>query len=165
VDGLDAHVDVDAARAAGLGEAEHPVLAQHVARAERDLAHLAPRHARRRVEVDAQLVGVVEVAAAHRPGVPVDVAQVDRPDQVRGVVGHELSGAAPGWEVHRGGLQPLRAVLGTRFWKNTSPVMPSFQRFMTVGRSRSPADRPLSGLEVVLDELELGDRRPACGGK
>ena len=27
---------------------------------------------------------------------------------------------------------------GTRFWKKASPVIPSFQRFITVGRSRSP---------------------------
>ena len=43
-----------------------------------------------RVEVDAQLVGVVEVAAADRPRVEVDVAEVRRPDQVRGVDGDEL---------------------------------------------------------------------------
>ena len=48
----------------------------------------------RRVEVDAQLVGMVEVGAPRRPRVEVDHAEVHRPDQVRGVVGDELLGAA-----------------------------------------------------------------------
>ena len=73
------------------------MLLQHLAHAERDLAHLGERHLRAGVEVDAQLVGMVEIGAAHRPGIPVDHAEVDAPDEMGGVVGHELARVSGRW--------------------------------------------------------------------
>ena len=64
------------------------MLVEHLAHAERHLAHLRERHIRDRVEIDAQLVGMIEVRAANRPGVPVDHAEVHAPHQLRGVVWH-----------------------------------------------------------------------------
>ena len=63
---------------------------------------------RHRVDVDAQLVRVIEVRAPHRVRVPVNVAERDRPQQVRGVDRHELLRLAPGRELQHRRLQPLR---------------------------------------------------------
>ena len=109
--GLDPDVDVDALRARRLRVAAQPVLGEHVAHDQRGAAHRVPADARRRVEVHAQLVGMVEVAAARRPRVEVDHAEVDRPHEVRRVVGDELLGGAAGRERDRRRLQPLRHVL------------------------------------------------------
>ena len=109
--GHDPHVDVDALGARGLRVAAQPVLGEHVADHERGPAHLVPADAGRRVEVDAQLVGRVEVGAPRRPRVEVDHAEVDRPHEVRGVVGDELLGGAPGRERDGRRLQPVRDAL------------------------------------------------------
>jgi hypothetical protein len=71
---------------------------------------------RHRVEVDAQLVGVLHVVAPRRPGVEVQAAVVGRPGDVGDVDRAHLGGAAPLGKVtvtvsiHGGRLS------GTRFW-------------------------------------------------
>ena len=89
---LDADVDVDAARAGGLGPADEADGVERLARDERDLADLVPLDAGDRVEVHAQLVGVVEVVGADRVRVEVDAAEVDDPRQLRGVADDDLLG-------------------------------------------------------------------------
>ena len=154
-----AHVDVDAARAARLREAAHPVLVEHVAHRHRDLAHGLPADALRRVEVDAQLVRMVEVVAAHRPRVPVDVVEVRRPDEVRGVDGHELRRASPGREMHGRRLQPRRRVLDALVEEEVAgdALVPALEH----GRALTQAEQHRVGdRHVVLDQFELRDRRP-----
>ena len=69
---------------------------------------------RRWVEVDAQLVGVVDVVGAHGPGVEVDAAEVDGPDDVgRLVAGTSSSAAAAAREGDTGGIDASSgAILG-----------------------------------------------------
>ena len=156
--GHDPDVDVDPLRARRLRVAAQAVVGEHVADDERGAAHDVPLDARRRVEVDAQLVGRVQVVAARRPGVEVDHAEVDRPHQVRGIVGDELLGRAPGGERHGRGLQPLRhvardALLPDRLLED------AVDEALEHGRALAQVDRHrLRRLEVVLDEVEL---RPA----
>src|SRR5204863_1086 len=71
---LEAHVDVDPARTGRLRPAAQAALLQHVAHHEGDAANLVPAHARARVEVDAQLVGVLEVLGADRMRVEIDAS-------------------------------------------------------------------------------------------
>ena len=78
---------------------------------QRDLAHVVPRHTGRGVEVDAQLVGVVDVLPPRRPWVEVDDAEVVGPHEVGGVHRAQLLGCAPGRERHRRGLQPVGDLL------------------------------------------------------
>src|SRR5215207_5764884 len=92
---LDAHVHVDALGPGGLRVAAQPVLGEHLAHDHRGAAHGIPPDAGRRVEVDAQLVGMVQIASPRGPRVEVDDAEVDRPDQVCGIVGHQLLRSAP----------------------------------------------------------------------
>ena len=89
---------MDAARARRLREADETVLLEHLARAQRRRRGPRRRAPGHRVEVDAQLVGMVEVAAANGPRVPVDHAQVHAPHEVCGVVDDELARAAPAGE-------------------------------------------------------------------
>ncbi len=105
---VDAHRDVHATRARRARIAAQAVLLQDVAHEQRDPPHRVPRRARHRIDVDAQLVRVVEVEAPDRVRVEVDVAQGDRPDEVRGVDRHELLGGVAGGKRQHRRLQPLR---------------------------------------------------------
>ncbi len=157
--GLHPHVDVDAARAGGLGEALQIVLGQDLANDHRHPADVVPRGLRRRIEVDAQLVRVVEVGAAHRPGVEVDHPEVHRPDQMGGVVGAKLAGAAAAWEVDGGGLKPLRRPLRHPLLEEelaARPVDESLQRRRPLAQVHQGR---VGGLDVVVGEVELGVAR------
>ena len=138
-----------------LGKPQQAVLVEHLAHGERHLATSAERDARPGVEVDAQLVGMVEVLAPHRPGVPVDHAQVDPPHEMRGVVGHELARVTAAGESDGGRLQPLRRSVGNALLKERlagDAVHPALHH----GRALAQAahDRLLA-LDVVVDEVDL----------
>ncbi len=64
------------------------------------------------VEVDAELVGVVEVAGADGVGVELDAAEVDDPGEAGGVVDDELFGGAAGGEGEGDGAEPGGAIGG-----------------------------------------------------
>ena len=91
---LDAHVHVHAARAARLGPPAQTDFFQQSLRLRRDAAHVVPRHARTGIEVDAQLVGVIEVGRADGVWMQLDAAEVDDPGETRGIVHDDLLGRA-----------------------------------------------------------------------
>ena len=93
---LDAHVHVHAARAAGLGPAAKPHLFEQRFHLERDAAHIVPADAGTRIEIDAQLVGMIEIAGAHRMRMQLDAAEVDDPGEPRRVVDDDLFRGAAG---------------------------------------------------------------------
>ena len=64
-----------------------------------------------RVEIDAQLVGMVDVGPSHRPRIEIEAAEVDGPQEVRHVDGAELVGPPSARELHGDGLEPLRSLL------------------------------------------------------
>ena len=154
--GRQAHVHVDAARAGGLGKAEQAVLVEHLAHAERDLAHLRERHVGLGVEIDAQLVRMVEVGAAHRPRVPVDHAEVHAPHQMRRVVGHQLARVAAAGKGDGRRLQPLGRAVGHALLKERlalHAVHPALHHRRALAQA---AHDRLGALDVVVDEIELG---------
>ena len=153
-----AHVDVDALaspRSSGsrAGRAPAGPRRDH----QRRSGAPRPRSRRPRVEIDAQLVGMVEVRAAHGVRVAVDHAEVDRPRQVRLVVGHQLLRRA----ARRGTRPSSSAATPAGSWARASARS---------GRSIDPVDEALHhrralaqvdqdgvrGGQVVLDEVELG---------
>ena len=67
---------------------------QHLLRDHRDIGDLRPLDPGHRVEVDAELVGVLEVVGADRMRVQVDAAEVDDPRELRGVAHDDLVGLA-----------------------------------------------------------------------
>ena len=144
------------------------MLLEHLAHAERDLAHLREGHARLRVEIDAQLVGAVEVLASHRPGVPVDHAEVHAPHEVGRVVGHELARVAAAREGHGRRLQPPRRAVGDALLEEGLALHAVHPALHHRGPLAQPAHHRLLALHVVLDEIELRDARRrgsrACPG-
>ena len=152
---LDAHVDVDPPRARGLREALEGVLLQHLAHDQRHLADLVEGDPRAGVEVHPQLVGVVEVRAAHRPGIPVDHPEVHAPQQVGPVVGDQLAGVAPAGEGHGGGLQPLRRALGHPLLEERLPAHAVHPPLQDGGAVAQAAHDRVLALDVVVGEVEL----------
>ena len=69
------------------------------------------------IEIDAQLVGVIEIAGAHRVRVQLDAAEVHDPGEPRRVVDDDLLGGAPRRETR---ASPCAATSGrfsgARFW-------------------------------------------------
>ena len=153
---LDPGVDVEAAGPGRLGPAGQPEVVQHRPGDQRHLEDLRPVHARHRVQVDPELVGVLQVAGPDRVRVEVDAAQVDRPGQGGGVAGDDLDGAAPGREAKlhrvdpggpgfRGPLLEERLALGA--------VHEALEHH---GPSRDTGHGPARHAEVVPDQVELG---------
>ena len=76
---LDAHVDVHAARAGRLRPADEPEVVERRAHDARDLADLRPLDAGHRIEIDAQLVGMIEIVGAHRMRMQLEAGEVRHP--------------------------------------------------------------------------------------
>ena len=111
------------------------------------------------IEIDAQLVGMIEIAGAHRVRMQLDAAEVDDPGEAGRVVDHDLLGGAPGRKGERHRPQPLRPLLGRALLverlalgavdealQHDRPIADAAQR---AGRHR----------EVVADEVELRELR------
>ena len=60
----------------------------------RDLTHLVPRHARHGIEIDAQLVGMIEIVGAHGMRMQLQAGEVGHPDERGRVSRHHLLGRA-----------------------------------------------------------------------
>ena len=63
------------------------------------------------IEVDAQLVGVIEIVRAHRVGMQLDAAEVDDPCEAGSVVDDDFLGGASRWKRERDGSQPVGTIL------------------------------------------------------
>ncbi len=152
---LDPHVDVHAARSGGLRPAAEAVLIENVAHGEGHDADVLEGDAGRRVEIDAKLVGVVEVVRAHRVRVQVDAAEVHDPEELRRVAHDDLprGAARRERELHR--LDPVGVLLRRALLVEglaLRAVDISLQDDRTPG---DPAQRAVRDREVVLREVEL----------
>ena len=105
--GLDAHIDVHPARAGRLGPAEETNPLEHRLHLRGDAADGAELHPGLRIQVHPQLVRVVHVAPADRPGVEVEAAEVCRPDDMGHVHRTQLARAPAAREGDGDRLQPL----------------------------------------------------------
>ena len=105
----DAHVDMDAARAGRLRPADQPQIVERGPDHPRHLADLRPLDARHRIEIHAQLVGMVEIVGAHRVRMQLEAGEVGHPQQRGGIARHDLVGAAAGRKAQRHHLDPRRA--------------------------------------------------------
>jgi hypothetical protein len=68
----DPRVHVDTSRAARLGPAGEAVVAEHLVSHDRHAPDLVPAHAGHGIQVDAQLVGMLQVARPHGVRVEID---------------------------------------------------------------------------------------------
>ena len=116
-------------------------------------------HARHRVEVDPQLVGVGEVVGAHRVRIEVDAAEVDRPHQAGGIVDDGLLGRGAGRVLQLGDVDEVRPLLGRPLLEDGllgDALDEPLEDHRPVPHS---AQRALGDGEVVVDQVELGDAR------
>ena len=109
---VDAHVDVHPAAARRLRPADGAELVEHLVGDVGDAPDAVPAAVGHRVEVDAPLVGPLDVGAAGVPRVQLDGRHLHRPDHV-GQLGHaQLVGVqAVAGERHPHGLQPRRGTV------------------------------------------------------
>ena len=153
---LDPGVDVEAARAGGLRPRGEPVVLQHLLGHQGDLDDLPPVDAGHRVEVDAQLVGVVEVLGQHRMRVEVDAAEVDHPGQRGGVADHHLLGRAARGVVQLRHLDPVGPARRCPLLEERLLVDALHEALEDHRPAGDPAQRAVRHREVVVDQVELG---------
>jgi hypothetical protein len=77
-----------------LGQPRSPISSRTLD-LERDAAHVVPLNAGIRIEIDAQFVGVIEIARAHRMRMQLDAAEIDDPREPGGVVDTTSSAVRP----------------------------------------------------------------------
>src|SRR6185312_6872127 len=152
---LDARVDVHPPGTGRLGQAEQPDVEQHLAGDQRHVDHLRPPDAGVGVEVDAQLVGVVEVGRVNGVRVQLETAEVDHPGQLRRVTQDDLVGRAPGRVAQLGRLDPAgpvgrRALLKTRLAVDAVDVALHRHR-----PAPGTAQRAVGHGQVVAHDVEL----------
>ena len=113
---LDAHVDVHAARARRLRPADQPEVVQRRAHHAARPRGSGPSHARHGIEIDAQLVGMVEIVRAHRVWVQLEAGEIGHPHQ-RGCIArhHFLGGPARRKAQRRRPRSSRAATRGARF--------------------------------------------------
>ena len=75
-----------------------PYLFQQALHFESDTAHIGPADAWSGIEIDAQLIGMIEIAGANRVRVQFDAAQIDDPGEPGRIVHDHFFGGAPGRE-------------------------------------------------------------------
>ena len=144
-----------AARAARLRPAAKPELLEQRLHFHGHATNVVPLHARTRIEIDAQLVGMIEIVGAHRVRMQLDAAEVDDPRQSSGVVDDELLGGAPRGKRQCDGAQPLgplvrRALLVERL--GLGAVDESLEDERPIANA---GDRARRDGQIVLHELEL----------
>ena len=156
---LDPDVDVDAARSGRLGPADEPDGLQRLADDERDLADLRPRHARDRVQVHPQFVGVVHVLGPDRVWVEVDAAEVRDPGKPRRVIDDDLVGRPAGREGQGRRPDPVGSVVRGSLLEERLPSGAVHEPLERHGSATGAAQCTVRHGEVVLDEVQLGAAR------
>ena len=158
--GLDPHVDVDAPAAGRLRPADEPGIGQRLADREGHPPDIVPGDAGDRVEVDAKLVGVVEVGGPDGVRVEVDAAEVDDPGERGGILDHDLVGGSPGRERQLDRPDPVRPLVGRPLLEEELAIGAVREALQGHRPSAGAAQRAVGDGDVVADEVELGDRPP-----
>jgi len=152
---VNAYVDVNASRAARLHPPDATEISEHLAHDAGYLDDLLPTDARHRIEVDAELVGVLEIGRARRVWVEVDAAQVDDPRELRGAFDDDLLRRAPGWKAKRHRLDPIGPFRGSALLEERGAVGPVDEALQRHGPVAYPAHGSVGDGHVVPDEIEL----------
>src|SRR4029077_2410330 len=152
---LDSARDMDPAIARRLRPADEAELVERVLDDRRDLLRLRQTGARLGIDVDAQLVRVLDVAAARRPGMEVDRGEIRGPCDLRRRGDAELVRRPPGRERDGRRLDPVgpvlrHALLVDRLSLGSVRVTLELRRALVQHAHDALPDR-----KVVADEVEL----------
>ena len=154
---LDAHVDVHAARARGLRPAHQAEVLERRPDHAGDLANLRPLHAGHRIEIDAQLVGMVEVVGANRVRVQFEAGEVGHPHERRRLAAARSlrpcgpTGNFSSTTSSHGGSRLRRALLEEELAADAVGVADQH-----VGPAAGALQRALGDGNVVARQIELG---------
>ena len=118
----------------------------------RTCAHV---HARHRIEIDAQLVGMIEIVGAHRMRVQLEAGEVRHPGERRGVARHDLFRAAARGKAQRHDLDPRRPRCRRALLIEELAVDAVGIAHEHVGPAAGAAQRAVGHREVVAREVEL----------
>ena len=142
--------------AGGLGEAREPQLPEQLAQLARGLDRMGPGHARIRIEVEGEQIGVEQVGGARPPGVDLERAQLHQRAEARGVdhrhVGAHAAALAHVDAVDRLGLAARLVLL------EEAALARAFRTAQQ--RERPPREmrqHPVGDRGVVVGETALGD--------
>ena len=149
-----------AARAARLRPAAQPELLQQRLHLQRDAADIGPRDAGAGIEIDAQLVGMIEIGGAHRMRMQLDAAEIDDPGEAGGVVDDDLFRGSAGGKRERDGSQPGgrlsgRALLVERLALRAVDETLQHDRTIADAGERARRDRQIVAHEIELCELRF----------
>jgi len=97
---------VHAARAAGFRPATKADLIEKTLHLKCNTANIVPTDAGNRIEIDAQFVGMIEIAGAHRMRVQFDAAKVHNPDKPGCIIDDNFFGRSAGRERQSDRTQP-----------------------------------------------------------
>ena len=156
---LDAHVDVHAARPRRLRPADEAEVVQRRVDDAGDLADLRPLDAGHRIEIDAQLVGMIEIVGAHRMRVQLEAGEIGHPHERRGVARHDLLRAAARRKAQRHDLDPGRPRSGRPLLEEELAVDAVRVPHEDVRPSAGAAQRAVGDGDVVARQIELGVAR------
>jgi hypothetical protein len=155
--GGDPHVDVQAAPAAGLRVPVGAELGQDLLGDGGGPPDRGVRRLRHGIEVDPPLVGRLGVSAARVPGVELDGAHLDRPDDVGEPRHTQLVGMqAPPGEVEPDGLDPGWGPSGEALLVDLLAVDAVREAMQHAGSLPQRVDDAGADGEVVAGEVELG---------
>ena len=144
-----------------FGQPRRPELLEQRLHLQRDAAHVVPRDAGTGIEIDAQLVGVLEVVRAHGMRVKLDAAEVHDPREPRGVVDDDLFRRAPRGERERRRAEPVRARLGRALLVEGLALGAVDEALEHDGPVADAAQRAGRDRQVVPHDVELGELRLA----
>ncbi len=154
---VNADVDMHAAGAAGLGPAAEPEFFEEGFYFEGNAPDVGPLDARSRVEVDAEFIGVVEIAGADRVRMQFHAAEIDDPGEAGGVIDDDFFGGAAGGEGEGRRAEPVGMVGGCALLVEGlgfGSVDEALEDDGAVANAEEGAGG--DGL-VVTDEVELGE--------
>ena len=89
-----------------FGQPRRPISSRNAFTSKSDGANIGPIDARTGIEIDAQLVGMFEIAGPYGVRMQLDTAQVDDPGEARGIVDDQFFGGTAGGKRERYGPQP-----------------------------------------------------------
>ena len=92
--GFDSDIHMHASRPAGLGPPAQPYFFEEPLHFEGNAAHVAPRNAWYRIQIDTQFIGMLKVAGTDRMRMEFDATQIDYPGEASGVVHNNLFGGS-----------------------------------------------------------------------
>ena len=119
-------------------------------------AHHREVGARLRVEVEAQLVGVLGVGGEVRPDVEAEAAEVGRPHDVRDVADHQRTRRCAVHRADRRRLQPVGGCVRDALLEEAGPVGAVAEALQQNGTTLHRPENLLVDRQVVVDEVELG---------